>query len=310
MTLLESAHQIKTRSNLPGVVRWYGGKGIMLQKLLPLIPMTPVYVEPYGGAASIMTNLSPRPCEVYNDLDGRLVNLFRVLQNPEQSKLLLDRLRYTPYSFDEFCLALEQRESDDPIEAAWGFYVSQNQGFSGTADTKGNWGRVFVSANGMARNCSAWRSRKASLDAIIRRFERVQIDRCCALECIRYWDSANTTFYLDPPYAEETRAKGERNVYAHEAEDNHHERLVDLILGAKGCVVLSGYDTPLYAPLDASGWRKIEFQTACHAEGRTRKSGLQGNFSAQAKAGRTEVVWLNPKAARLARIDQLSLEFD
>ncbi len=301
-------HQIKTRFTLPGVVKWYGGKGNMLQKLLPLIPMTPVYVEPYGGAASIMTNLNPRPCEVYNDLDGRLVNLFRVLQNPEQSKLLLDRLRYTPYSFDEFCLALEQRESDNQVDAAWGFYVSQNQGFGGMANNKGDWGRSFCFRNDMAGECSAWLSRKACFDAIIARFERVQIDHRCALECIQYWDSKDTTFYLDPPYVAETRAKGNRKIYAHEAENHHHDNLVELILNVQGCVVLSGYDAPLYAPLDAAGWRRIEFQTACHAAGKVRGSKLHGKGSAMAKLKRTEVVWLNPKAAKLARVDQLSLE--
>ncbi len=299
---------MNTRSTLPGVVNWYGGKGRVIQKLLPLIPKTPVYVEAYGGAASIMANLRQRKCEVYNDLDGRLINIFRVLQNPEQRERLLDRLRHTPYSFDEFCLALEQRKSDDPVEAAWGFFVSQNQGFGGKAGTKGNWGRAFSTKSSsvrMAETCSRWLSRKASLDAIIARFERVQIDHRCALKCIRYWDSDDTTFYLDPPYAAETRA--DNNVYAHEAEDSHHEKLVKLILGAKGAVVLSGYDTPLYAPLDAEGWRRIEFQTACHAAGRTRNSGLQGEGNAMAKVGRAEVVWLNPKAAKMARVDQMEL---
>ncbi len=282
----------------------------MIQKLLPLIPKTPVYVEAYGGAASIMANLRQRKCEVYNDLAGRLINIFRVLQNPEQRERLLDRLRYTPCSFDEFCLALKQRKSDNPVEAAWGFYVSQNQGFGGKSETEGDWGKVFFTKGGpqrMAKTCSSWLSRKASLDAIIARFERVQIDHRCALECIRYWDSDDTTFYLDPPYAAETRAKGKRDVYAYEADDSHHERLVELILGAKGAVVLSGYDTPLYAPLDAEGWRRIEFQTVCFAAGKTRNSGLRGEGNAMAKAERAEVVWLNPKAARMARVDQLEL---
>lgn len=298
---------MKTRATLPGIVQWYGGKGNMLQKLLPLIPRTPVYVEPYGGAASIMTNLPPAPCEVYNDLDGHLVNLFRVLQNPEQRERLLDRLRYTPYSIDEFCLALQCRKSDDPVEAAWGFFVGQNQGFSGKAKTQGNWSKTFTSNNGMASTCSGWLSRKASLDAIITRFERVQIDHRCALECIRYWDSKDTTFYLDPPYALDSRVGGK--VYANEAEDHHHERLVDLILDAQGCVVLSVYDTPMYAPLDAAGWHRIEFQTVCHAAGKTRNSGLQGKGATLAKASRTEVVWMNEKAARIARVAQTCMEF-
>ncbi len=305
---MHKVEMIRTRATLPGVVRWYGGKGNMLQKLLPLIPRTPVYVEPYGGAASIMTNLPPAKCEVYNDADGRLVNLFRVIQNLDQRARLLDRLRHTPYSLDEFCLALEQRQSDDPVEAAWGFYVSQNQGFSGTAATQGSWSRAFTSCNGMAATCSRWLSRKASLEAIIARFERVQIDHRCALECIQYWDCKDATFYLDPPYVPETRMPGNVFMYDKETDNAHHEKLLNLILGVRGCVVISGYDSSLYAVLDRSGWHRIEFKTAAHSAGKTRNSGLQGKGSALEKASRTEVVWLNERAALKAGVAQMRLD--
>jgi len=63
---------------------WFGGKGLMVHKLTPLIPRGKVFVEPYGGGASILFSREPVTIEVYNDLDENLVTLFRALQDPLQ----------------------------------------------------------------------------------------------------------------------------------------------------------------------------------------------------------------------------------
>lgn len=277
---------------LPGPVRWYGGKGNMLAKILPLIPPSKVYCEPYGGAGSILCNLEPRQVEVYNDLDNRLVNLFRVLQNKEQRERLQERLEFTLYSLEEFRLALQEQHDPDPVKAAWGFFVAQNQGFSGEAKSEGNWSKVFVANRGMAETTSKWRSRVANLDRWGERFAQVQIDSRCALQVIRYWDSADTVFYLDPPYVLDTR-KG-RTCYQHEQDDSHHQELIALLPTLKGKVVLSGYDHPIYQPLTDAGWQVIRWDTACHAAGRLRNNKLQGKGNTLKHAARTEVVWRSP----------------
>lgn len=276
---------------LPGLVRWYGGKGNMVAKLLPLIPKSRVYVEPYGGAASILLNRPVAPVEVYNDLDGRLTNLMRVLQSRDQFRDLLHRLKHAPYSRAEFVRAIDMQDADDPVDRAWAFFVQLNQGFSGvtTNVTKGNWSRTFAD-----RACSAWRSRIAALRHQRERVMRVQIDQAPALDVIRYWDSADTTFYIDPPYVSEARVSGSRLVYRHEADDNHHRELVEVISNCSGRVVLSGYDSPIYAPLDDLGWRRESFAVTCSASGRVRGSRLRGTGSATRHAPRTEVVWRNP----------------
>lgn len=281
---------------LPGLVRWYGGKGQLMQQVLPWIPRTRVYVEPYGGAASILLNRKISAVEVYNDLDGRLVNLARVIQDARQYRRLRWRLEHTPYSFDEFKRALDLRNSADPVDAAWGFFVSQNQGFGGKADTSGNWGRVFVERRGVAMTVSTFRSRVRRLRHVRARMLAVQLDNRDALDVLRYWDSADTTFYLDPPYAAETRAKGHRNVYAHECEDGHHVALVGLLLTLKGCAVLSGYASDLYAPLAAAGWSRVDVHTACYAASRGRGGPIRGAGAAMKHAARTECLWLNPAA--------------
>jgi len=275
-------------------VRWYGGKGHMARKLVPLIPPGRVYCEPYCGAASLFWHLRPRPVEVLNDLHSEIVNLFRTLQDPALFDELAHRLAWTPYSLAEFrkALAMEYAEELSAVDRAWAFFVRQNQGFSGIAETEGNWGRDFGSGCGMAKTTSDWRSRLATLGWWHERLTRVQLDCRDALEVIRYWDSPETVYYVDPPYAADTRAKGKHNVYRHEADDEHHRALVALLLGIQGNAVVSGYASPLYASLDAAGWTRHEFQTACCAAGRCRGSKIRGDDAAREHVPRTEVVWI------------------
>lgn len=276
--------------------RWPGGKGNLAKWVIGHLPQTAkVYVEPYAGAASVLWHLpKPYPIEVLNDLDERIVNLFRVLQDREKFEELLHRLVWTPYARAEFVRALEVLaawDEHDEVSRAWAFFVAQNQGFGGKANSAGNWGRVLNKvANGMAEAAARWRSRLKYLTWWHDRLTRVQIDNRDALEVIRYWDTPETLFYLDPPYVLDTRKGGE--IYRHEASIEHHEALVQTLLEVQGQVVLSGYDHPVYRPLEEAGWLKVSRETASHLAGRIRGSRLQGKSAALQHAKRVECLWI------------------
>ena len=286
--------QIPTPNRAMAPFQWFGGKGNLAKRIIPLLPKAITYAEPYAGAASVFWHLPrPYPVEVLNDLDGRIVNLFRVLQDRAKFEELAHRLVWTPYARDEFrrALAILQDPDAPDIDRAWAFFVAQNQGFSGFADSDGDWGRVLRGTErGIAPKPSQWRGRLKLLAHWHDRLTRVQIDSIDALECIRYWDTPDTLFYVDPPYVLETRKGGG---YAHEADDQHHQALVQLLLNIQGKAVVSGYDHPLYKPLEEAGWHKTIIPTACHAAGRIRGSGLRGEGMAKAKAPRFEVIWSN-----------------
>ena len=281
---------------------WFGGKGRHAERILSFLPSGRIYVEPFCGAASLFWQKDPHPVEVLNDLHSEIVNLFRVLQDPEKVQELEYRIHWTLYSREEFVKAIrmEDQEGLTDIDRAWAFYVRQNQGFGGKADSEGSWGRVFTGGE-MATTTTSWISRKTLFDAWHNRLMRVQIDHCDALKCIRYWDSADTVFYLDPPYVEATR-KGVGE-YKHEVTDQFHEDLVDLLLNIQGNAILSGYDDGSYNRLTDSGWQKESFETTCSAAGRTRSSGLQGIGSVSEAQKRTEVLWIKG-ASRQKRIFQ------
>ncbi len=279
--------------------RWVGGKGNLARWILRYLPRGHIYVEPFAGAASVFWHLpEPYPVEVLNDLDQRIVNLYRVLQDREKFRELLHRLIWTPYSRAEFARALEVLKDPgaDEVSRAWAFFVAQNQGFGGKAKSVGHWGRSIAKVDrGMSEAVNKWRARLKLFSHWHQRLSRVQIDSVDALQAIRYWDTPDTVFYVDPPYVPETRGDYQTSQYHHEFELDDHQQLVETLLQVKGKVLLSGYDHPVYYPLEEAGWGKVVRETACHAVGRTRVSGILGPGSAKAKAPRTEVLWMNFK---------------
>lgn len=287
--------------------QWYGGKGRMIERIAPLVPEGGrPYCEPYAGGASLFFARAPAPVEVLNDLNEDLVNLYRCLQDPDTFPRLAHMLTWTLYARMEFQRAIEIGRSDerDPVLRAWAMFVRANQGMSGKADTVGDWSRAFVPLRDMAATTGRWTMRIGLLDAWRERLQRVQIDCRDALEVIRYWDTDDTVFYVDPPYHPDTRKSADD--YAHEPDHNHHVALVDTLLACRGAATLSGYAHDVYSPLESAGWMRIDFKTACSAAGRVRGSGLRGKGAALAKVPRVETVWINPRAqAMLARSEVL-----
>ena len=265
----------------------------MVKKLLHLLPAHRIYVEVFGGGASLLLAKEPSLVEVYNDLDAGLVNFFRVLRDPDLFAEFHRRVQLIPYSRGEFYRYRELWWSGqapaDPVENAVAFFVLSRQSFGGLFGY--TWSMsVSSSSRGMASSVSSWLSAIDRLPAVAERLLRVQIECLDWRRILPLYDTEETFFYLDPPYLPSTRKAGQ---YAHELSDSDHEDLVDALLALRGKALLSGYANPLYAKLEAAGWHRRDFATVCHAAGRTRAIGIRGPGSATAKAPRTETVWAN-----------------
>lgn len=286
---------IPTPPRLMAPFKWPGGKGKIVKWIVQYIPKGKIYVEPFAGAASVFWHLpKPFPIEVLNDLDGDIVNLYRVLQDKTKFEELAHRLIFTPYARAEFIRALQVAKDPNAsdVDRAWAFFVKQNQGFGGKADTPGNWGRALsATSNNMAENTSRWRSHLKLLGFWHERLSKVQIDCIDGIKCIKYWDTSETVFYIDPPYIPDTRKS--RRLYKNEPDLVYHERLVETLLAVKGRVLLSCYDHPIYLPLIEAGWQKLSKETACHMVGKIRGSKFQGPGAVKAQAPRTETLYLN-----------------
>jgi DNA adenine methylase len=267
------------------VLRWHGGKWRLAPWIISHFPKHRVYVEPFGGAASVLLRKEPALTEVYNDLDHQVVNLFRVLQDCRSAAELTDALRVTPFARAEFDLAFEI--CDDPVEAARRLIVRSffsggtrgvldldraQAGFnSGSARSRGD--------NPQPSHARDWSTFADALPAVIARMMTVIVESRPAAKLFIQHDAIDTLFYCDPPYIADTRSNRARRAYRHEMIDAEHEALLNQLRTIKGMAVVSGYGHPLYDDI-LFDWRTIE--TAAHADG---------------ARPRIEVLWLNPSCA-------------
>ena len=240
---------------------------------------------------------TPYPIEVLNDLNGDVVNVFRILQDTDKFQILAHKLTWTPYSRSEYAKAIDLSKEEDisDIDRAWAFMVKHNQGFAGLALRASNWSRTTTVASGQATNTNNWRRRMSMLEWWHKRLRRVQIDCRDALDVIQYWDSEDTLFYMDPPYVPEERT--DPKVYDVETDSDFHTRLITLLLNVQGKVVLSGYPSPIYTPLEDHGWEKIEREVVAYSSNAKVLPGGKRNT-------RIEALWLSPG---IRNVSQLSL---
>ncbi len=256
-------------------VKWHGGKYYLCQRIILHFPEHHTYVEPFGGAASVLLNKPRSQVEVYNDLDERITRLFRVLRDHGQE--FHRRLTLTPYSEVEFQEA--EQPAPDEIEQARRDFVRWRLSLGGRGDSFSF--TLHRVRRGMADVVSGYLSMiDEGLPRIVERLRTVEIVRRPALDVIRTWDSPATLIYCDPPYLHSTRHEGSRTVYGCEMSEQDHRELAGVLKQCRGRVVLSGYPSGLYDEL-YRGWRAVEFDMPNHAAG------------GRSKARKQETIWLN-----------------
>ncbi len=153
----------------------------------------------------------------------------------------------------------------------------------------------------MSEVTASWRSSFENLPRVHDRMQRVEIECADWRDVLKRFSGEGYLAYCDPPYVSGSRKAGGCQ---HELRDEDHEELIASLMNYDGAVVLSGYHSELYAPLDAAGWDCIEVNTVCMAAGRMRTSGLQGIGKVKANQARTECIWRNPEALRRIKLNQ------
>ncbi len=258
---------------------WYGGKFSHLLWLLPLLP-TEVhhYCEPFAGSAAVLLNRPSSPVETYNDIDGEVVNFFRVLR--DQPNDLTRMIALTPFSREEFYLAVNSDTEGVPdLERARRFYVRARQVRTGLAQTAtlGRWANCKnTSRSGMSGVVSRWLGGVEGLTDIAERLLRVQIENRPALDVIRLYDSPDTLFYCDPPYLHSTR--GDNKAYRFEMDVKDHAELARMLNQCQGKVAVSGYRC---GKMDTwyAGWRRFDAPIKqCHSAKTPHQESLWVNY--------------------------------
>lgn len=260
------------------VFGWYGGKFSHLDWLLPLLPSCHHYCEPFAGSAAVLLNRDPSPVETYNDVDGEVVNFFRVLR--EEKEQLIEAIGLTPFSREEFYRSLNGHgERLSPLERARRFFVRARQVRTGLAQTAslGRWANCKNTTRaGMSGVVSRWLGSIETLPEVAMRLLRVQIENRPAIEVIHLYDHKDTLFYCDPPYPHETR--GDSKAYAFEMSDSDHRKLADTLSKIKGRAAVSGYRGPLMDQLYKDWNRHDAEMKNCHSIKKPRQEALWTNY--------------------------------
>lgn len=177
-------------------INWVGGKSLSAEKIVKLMPEHNCYCEVFGGGLWCFFRKSPSKVEVINDINGELINMYRVIQR--KHKEFLERTHYEMYSRELYYEYLNDFYSGhhaelDDVEKAFRFYCLIKEAFG--AKFSGGWG--YSSARNMA---TAFFNEFNGFDAINARLKNVQIDNRDFEEIIEGYDDESTLFYIDPPY--------------------------------------------------------------------------------------------------------------
>ena len=272
------------------VLRYQGAKWRLAPWIIGHFPQHRVYVEPFGGSASVLLRKPRSYAEIYNDLDKEVVSLFRILRDPESAARLIELLELTPYSRDEFVMAYQPVV--DPMERARRLLVRAGMGFGNSSAINDNLHLSgFRPGTGFRSNSNRsnthpgmdWRRHPGTLPAVIDRLRGVVVENMDALALMAQHDSAETLHYCDPPYVHSTRSKGNKDcakhLYRHEMDDDGHRILATFLAGLQGFALVSGYRCDLYDEIFA-GWQRVD--KSCHADG---------------ARDRVESLWLSPRTS-------------
>ncbi len=251
---------------MTSLLKYPGSKWRIADWILSYFPEHKVYCEPFFGSGACFFKKEPTYIETINDIDGNIVNLFRVCREHPQE--LAKAINLTPFSREEFQICY--LPSADPIEQARRTIVRYHQSFGTSNSSKNSWRNVQT--YGGPRCATMWNHLPETVIEVCERLKNAQIENIDAVQLIKRYNHADTLIYCDPPYLQNLR---KRNMYAHEMKDEKHIELIEVLKSSKSKIILSGYDNELYNT-ELKDWFTAEKVT-------TAQMGLH----------RTEKLWMN-----------------
>lgn len=211
------------------IIPWIGGKRRLADLLIPRFPAHRTYIEVFAGGAALYFLRPPADVEVINDVNGDLVNLYRVVKHH-----LEEFVR-------QFKWALSSREvfkwiQDTPpetltdVQRAARFYYLQQQCFSGKLEGQ-TWGTATTTPPINLLRI------EEQLSAAHLRLASTYVERLDWRECMRRYDRPHSFFYLDPPYWQTAG-------YGVPFPFEQYEAMAEVLRGLQGKAILSINDHP------------------------------------------------------------------
>lgn len=269
-------------------ISYFGGKSRLADWIAGMLPPHRVYVEPFMGSGAVFFAKQPAKHEILNDLDGEVVNFFRMLrERPDDLELAC---QLTPYARQEYAEAVVAEPAEDPVERARQWFVLSTQSFGAISKRGTGWSTSIVQNSNNPRTV---RNRIARFALAAARLSEATIEQRDALEIVVQYDATDAVMYLDPPYLGDVRTShrdGRRphGDYVHEfATNEEHRELAAIVHTLEAHVIVSGYASDLYEELYPD-WHRIDRQVLARASQR-RGAGIEH---------RVEVLWSNRELER------------
>lgn len=281
-----------TDMKITAIAPWFGSKRTLAPQIVELMGKHKSYWEPFCGSMAVLFAKPVCSTETVNDMHGDLINLARVIQDPELGEKLYDKLSRTLCAERFFCESKERWISGEcadgimDIDRAYDYMVASWMGLNGVSGTERyNYQFAVRWGDSGGHGAARWRAVTESIPAWHKRLRNVLILSRDAFDVVdNIADAGGVAIYCDPPYIEKS------NKYIHDFKPEDHLRLAKSLLRFKKArVVVSYYDHPDLEDLYA-GWEKIKIP-------KTRQSLRNATRGKKKKpaANRVEVLLMNIK---------------
>jgi DNA adenine methylase len=244
-------------------ISYYGGKQQMLSHILPKIPPHQLYVEPFFGGGAVFFGKEPSAAEVVNDINNRLINFYRALKYDfEDLKEKIDETFHSRAQHKESANEYDAGEEliTNPLAMAWAVYVQANMSFGSQIGSGFGYDRSGKCA------LKLFNKKKDFTDAYQLRMKTVTIESYDVLKVIRAYDTADTFFYLDPPYVSSNQGN-----YAGYTEANFRQ-LLEACVNMRGKFLLSSYPEKILMDYRKEfGWSVEDHEKTLAVDGRRKE---------------------------------------
>lgn len=259
---------------------WAGSKARSLEHLLPHLPYRKVWVDVFGGSATVTLARRPSKIEVLNDRYSGIIDFYRCMKDEAQMRKLLVFLEETVFSRELFnAYKSEWKNTADPVERAgkWFYMLCSSFGYLGR-----NFGRGTLSLS----RANAIHNKLELFWPIHNRLKNVQIENADWEQVIKDYDSHDTVFYCDPPYMH-----SDVGLYDESWNLEKHKRMLSVIFNTEGFVALSGYDNELYNSMPWDDKFTWETHVTMSSKAHTETNNL-GDKEGMMQKKATECLWI------------------
>jgi DNA adenine methylase len=272
------------KTNITQPLKYHGGKAYLaglIHELASKIKYTHRVIPFFGGGAEFWNMEYEGISEVINDIDGRLMNFYRVLQDDILFERFMCKIYVTPFSetlwheannyngyyqlkikslMNESLIGKPNNDNEEicnlRVTAAFYFFILVRQSMAGRMRSFSPLSKTRT-RRGMNEQAASWLSAIEGLPAVHERLRRVVILNNDGISVIKKEDSETTLFILDPPYLSSTRTA--KQVYEFEMSETQHKELLDTLSKIRGKFILCGYDNDLYDEYKTKfNWNKVE----------------------------------------------------